>query len=695
MTMTRGLWLSLAFFGCSWACSPNGAADDGQAATGGTSSMTGGAQSSGGTSDTGGGGGLVGGGGAPGAGGIGNTGGTIAVGTGGTGGGVFVGDLALPVSPYIVVDQFGYLPDGEKLATIRDPDTGFDADEEFVPGATYALVDATTGFSVTTSAPTIWNDGAVDEVSGDRAWTFTFSTITTPGEYFVMDLDRQVRSYSFSISEDVYRTVLKHAVRVMYYQRSGPAKTAEHAGEGWTDGPSFVGPGQDLECRLYSDMNNAATERDLSGGWFDAGDLNKYTIWTAGYVQNLLRAFVENPEVWTDDYDIPESDNGIADILDEALFGLEFLGRLQESNGSVLSIVGAQGASPPSAATDPCRYGPASTSATLASAAAFATAARVLPEAGVASLDVIIDDSLERAESAWSWALDNPQVIFRNNEGDASGLGAGQQETDEYGRLAHKLDAAAQLYAVTGDEEYRTFFDANYSQLNLIATNGSVEPWHILGQDAALDYTNAEGATPSTVTAIHQAYLSGIQGNANLGAIAQDPYRTPLPAYTWGSNVIKAHMGNNFMNVISYGLDATAMDQMRKAAEGYVHYLHGVNPFSLVYLSNMYDYEAENCVNEIYHSWFADGSALWDRVGESTYGPPPGFLAGGPNPSYACGDTNYPECDPALLTPPLGQPPAKSYKDFNAGWPEGSWSISEPSNGYQVAYIRLLSKFVK
>lgn len=109
----------------------------------------------------------------------------------------------------------------------------------------------------------------------------------------------------------------------MYYQRSGPAKTAEHAGEGWTDGPSFVGPGQDLECRLYSDMSNAATERDLSGGWFDAGDLNKYTIWTADYVQNLLRAFAENPEVWTDDYDIPESGNGIADILDEALFGLE------------------------------------------------------------------------------------------------------------------------------------------------------------------------------------------------------------------------------------------------------------------------------------------------------------------------------------------------------------------------------------
>jgi len=43
----------------------------------------------------------------------------------------------------------------------------------------------------------------------------------------------------------------------------------------------------------------------------------------------------------------------------------------------------------------------------------------------------------------------------------------------------------------------------------------------------------------------------------------------------------------------------------------------------------------------------------------------------------------------------MGQPPQKSYKDFNSGWPLNSWTVSENSNGYQAAYIRLLSKFVK
>jgi len=38
--------------------------------------------------------------------------------------------------------------------------------------------------------------------------------------------------------------------------------------------------------------------------------------------------------------------------------------------------------------------------------------------------------------------------------------------------------------------------------------------------------------------------------------------------------------------------------------------------------------------------------------------------------------------------------PAKMYRDINHNWPINTWEITEPSNGYQVSYIRLLSKFV-
>ena len=142
----------------------------------------------------------------------------------------------------------------------------------------------------------------------------------------------------------------------------------------------------------------------------------------------------------------------------------------------------------------------------------------------------------------------------------------------------------------------------------------------------------------------------------------------------------------------------------RNAAETFIHYIHGVNPFSLVYLSNMYSYGGDNCANEFYHTWFSNGSAKWDRVGTSTYGPAPGFLTGGPNPSYnwdaccpgGCGSaSNNAVCNAENLTPPKGQPAQKSYKDFNTSWPLNSWEVTENSNGYQINYIRLLSKFVQ
>jgi hypothetical protein len=636
------------------------------------------------------------------------TAGTGTAGGGGAGGAGGSGGATPPVSAFIVVDQFGYLPDGEKIAVIRDPQTGFDASSAFTPGVTYALVSASTGTRALTAAPSAWNGGATDSSSGDKAWWFTFTSVTTPGDYYVLDVDHNVRSYTFTISDQIYRDVLKQAVRMLFYQRAGQVKDATHAGAGWADGAAFVGALQDHNCRLFSDKNNAATERDVWGGWFDAGDYNKYTSWTASYVETLLRAYAENPTIWTDDYNIPESGNGIPDVLDEAKWGLDYLARLQGSDGSMLSIVGEPSASPPSSATGQSLYGPANTSATLAGAAAFAAAARILKLPGIAALNTAADGYLTRAKNAWTWAVANPAVIFKNNDSasGSSGLGAGQQETDDYGRLVDKLDAAVQLFAVTGDATYKTFVDANYNQTHFITYGNYVSPWNTQELDAVLDYADTTGATPATVTAIRSAYLTGAKSSGQLGAITsnQDPYLAYLQSYVWGSNSTKAQMGNSFAAVVVHKLDSTSNADMTRAASRYVHYIHGTNPLSMVYLTNMYDHGAENCANEIFHTWFTDGSALWDRVGTSTYGPAPGYMPGGPNPGYTwdsccpsgCGGAaNNAICTSMSISPPENQPSQKSYKDFNTAWPLDSWSVTEPDDGYQVAYIRMLSKFVR
>ncbi|MEI9938884.1 MAG: glycoside hydrolase family 9 protein [Pseudomonadota bacterium] len=609
-----------------------------------------------------------------------------------------------PLSKFIVVDQFGYLPESEKIAVVRDPQTGFDMDDAFTPGASFALIDARTGTAAFSAAVMPWNAGATDGSSGDKAWWFDFSSISQPGTYYVLDTEHNVRSDVFDISASVYREVLKRAVRTFFYQRVGQAKEAKWAGASWADTASHVGPGQDHECRAFATKTDATSAKDLWGGWYDAGDFNKYTNWTATYVVTLLRAYLENKVVWGDDYEIPESGNGIPDVLDEAKWGLDYLTRLQNSDGSVLSIVGEASGSPPSAAKDPSYYGPASTSATLSTAGAYALGATVLGSLGNAELSTYASDLQSRALKAWTWAEANPSVIFKNNDSasGSSGLGAGQQEVnDDFGRSMKKLETAVYLYQLTKDEQYKSFFDANYQLVQLIAT-GSASVWDTAAQEALLYYTTVEGATDSIKSAILKSYAAGMDGDQNFKAHEgnKDPYLAYMKDYTWGSNSTKSFYGSMFYDMLTYGVDASKDVESRRAAERYVHYIHGVNPLGFVYLSNMFDYGAATGVTTFYHTWFAHGSALWEKVGASTYGPAPGFLTGGPNPGYAVdgccpGGCSGLSCDSEPLSPPMGQPAQKSYKDFNTNWPLDSWSVTENSDGYQVAYIRLLSKFVK
>jgi hypothetical protein len=453
---------------------------------------------------------------------------------------------------------------------------------------------------------------------------------------------------------------------------------------------------------LFSAPNDAATERDVSGGWYDAGDLNKYTNWAAEYVVDLLRAYRERPEIWSDDYDLPESGNGVPDLLDEVKWGLDWLVKMQNDDGSLLSIVGLDSASPPSAADGPSRYGSPSTSATLSGASAFAFGAKVFGDLG-GSHSAYAGDLATRAERAWQFADANPNVTFRNNDSanGSSGLGAGQQEVDDAGRRNKKLVAACHLFELTEDAVYRTYFDQTYTQTSFISS-GYTYGWEEFLQEALLHYTTLPGATPAVVSDILDTYRAGVLGGDNLPAHrnAIDPYRAPLQTYTWGSNSMKARVGLVLHSFVKYGLDGASEDEVLVAAESFLHYLHGVNPLGLVYLTNMGEFGAERSANEIFHTWFAHGSAMWDSAADSTYGPPPGFLAGGPNPSYDwdgccpndCGAGN--ECGAAAPSPPEGQPPQKAYRDFNDGWPLNSWSVTENSNGYQSAYIRLLSKFV-
>ncbi len=597
------------------------------------------------------------------------------------------------IDNHIKVDQFGYTPDAQKIAVISNPITGFNAGDSFTAGSTYQIRDWDSDAVVFSAAPTAWNNGETHSQSGDKVWWFDFSTVTEAGSYYVFDVTNQVGSGRFEIAEDVYTEVLKAAVRTFFYQRCNFAKEAPYAETGWTDAASFVGTEQDGDCRLVSNPS-PSTSKDLTGGWFDAGDYNKYINFADGVVHDLLSAYEENSAIWTDNFNIPESNNGVPDILDELKWELDWFLKMQEESGAVLHKISSTNfntSSPPSTDTEVRRYAPATASATISACGAFAHAAIVYQSLDDTDMQAYGDVLEAAALNAWNWLQLNSEQIpsSYNNSGFVNAVA----EDTPYQQTANRIAAAVYLYALTDDTSYRTYFDDNWPELHLYQW-WFAYPFEDEFQDPALYYTTLDGATPAIVNEVLERYgVSVEQSDVNLPTFtnSDDAYRAFLTDnnHVWGSNGVKSVKGSVFYNMIQYGIDSSNETNYRNAAMGYLHYIHGVNPLGLVYLSNMGSYGAENSVTEFYHAWFTNGSSLWDKVDVSTYGPAPGFLTGGVNPSFAP-DASY----GGIISPPQNQPVLKSYKDWNTSYPENSWEITENSITYQSAYIKLLSKFV-
>jgi hypothetical protein len=613
------------------------------------------------------------------------------------------------VSEFIVVDQFGYRPDSQKIAVIRNPVRGIDADLSFAPGGVYQVINEANGSVVFEGAPV--HKFADDVNSGDEIWWFDFSSVTGTGRYHVLDTDRNARSPSFNIAEDVYNEVLKHAVRMFYYQRAGFEKEAQYTGAGWADGASHAGAGQDGQARFFHDPDNADLELDLRGGWYDAGDYNKYTPWTARYIEDMLNAYRENPDVFFDDYNIPESGNGIPDIIDEARWGMDYLLRLQYDDGSMVSVVGLAHESPPSAATGRTYYGRVNTTSAYSAARAFALGAVVFAQWDEAYAGIL----KTAAEKAWTWAEANPDVLYQNNSADydSRGLAAGGQEieNDSTGaRTENRLYAALYMYEMTGDKAFLKIFEDNYKRLPLYLWWGFMDHYRTSQHLLYFMYMNLPDADPEIIADIINGERGGMIAGFNspddfAGKLGACGYRAFLNDYPWGSNRAKSEMGLTFYLWDKYNMEPDKATDFIAAAEGYLHYIHGVNPFGMVYLTNMNDFGSTKSLTSIYHDWFRNGSPLWCTVGVSTYGPAPGFLSGGANQNY-----NVQSGFPARLggyTPTdeemelgtyiqeylAGSPPMKMYMDINHSWPINTWETTEPSCGYQMAYIRLLSKF--
>ena len=367
---------------------------------------------------------------------------------------------AIRFDAHILVDQFGYRPADPKVAVIRDPQVGYDHADQITPGPQYEVRRAEDGTVSLSGAITPWNGGAREASSGDIGWWFDFSSVNQPGVYFIYDPSRNVRSAVFRIDEMVYRDVLKAAMRTYFYQRSGFAKQRPYADACWTDALSYAGSNQDLQAHDITDRNNRGKIRNLSGGWFDAGDTNKYVTFANGAVHQLLTAYQTTPSVFTDDYRIPESGNGIPDILDEIRWELDWVGRMQYPDGSVAlkvgDIINTKGGAP-STDDSPRYYVPACTSSTIAAAGMFAHAAYVFKDLGPLAADA--HSFRGRAVAAWK----NYQAsAVKQTTCDSGEIRSSKADWSEMDQAQEAVVAAVYLFALTGDQVYGDYVKSHY-----------------------------------------------------------------------------------------------------------------------------------------------------------------------------------------------------------------------------------------
>ncbi len=578
------------------------------------------------------------------------------------------------VEPYVIsqirVDQFGYRPTDTKVAVIADPIEGFDSAIEFTPGDLLQVrrwADDSVAFE---AGPSAWSDGATHTQSGDRGWWFDFSELEEPGSYYIIDPSNNTATGRFEIGDDVYDEVLDAALRALWFNRLGTPHPAELAGP-WADEAAYLGPGQDSEARWIDDRDDPDATRDLSGGWADAGDTNKYVTFAAEPVHQLLTALARHPEVFGDSVGIPESGNGLPDVLDEVLWEIEWIERMQEDDGGVLTKVGVTTydtpPGPPSESTLPRFYEEECSSSTIVAAAMFAHTALVL--ASTPSLDATAERLLDRAVAAWDWYQDAPQ----REDCDSQEIKAGDADLSAARQDGAEVVAAVYLYDLTGNDRYHTVVREGLWGTMPFNDDGfgRYAPHE---SDALLHYRSMTGADASTVDAIDERIDVLVGGSSTYGF---DPsaslYRSFMPddQYHWGSNRVKANIG-------SANLAISDIPGGTERAQAHLHYFHGLNPLDTVYLSNMDEFGADHSVGQLFHYWFGAQSEFNMDDG-SEIGAAPGYVVGGPNWWYS-----------GQEAPPASQPPMKSYLDSNGLGSEPLWEVSEPAIYYQAAYIHLL-----
>ena len=483
-----------------------------------------------------------------------------------------------------------------------------------------------------------------DASSGDNVALVNLG-ILPEGEYNLISgaCERKI-----TVSDKAYDAVTGALIKGLYYQRCGCGLKEEHAG-------IYAHPAcHTAECTEWEDRS---IKKKVLGGWHDAGDYGKYVGPGAVTVAHMLYAYRLFPEGCTDNLNIPESGNGVPDILNEARWELEWLLKMQKDDGSFYHKLTKDHFAPfimPETDTDPEYLIPASHCATEAAIACLALGSRIYKE-----FDADFSEKmLAAALKGWEWVEKNPEF--------KPFMGPREVRTGGYGDLSDKDErfwAACELFACTGDEKYKEAAEKTYELAKDPKEAEKIremipEPMRRFFDriKPGLDLTQYGWMDVSGLGSVCCLFEIGEKGGSILydevkriflektGKLPEickaSGYGTALKEdqYVWGS--ILSIMGNAMSMILNRML--TGSDEMLECAANQFNYALGLNALDISFVTGF----GERRVMNIHHR--PSGS---DNIEE----PVPGLISGGPNSKM-----NFPDTKEKLGE---GTPPAKCFLD--------------------------------
>ena len=611
----------------------------------------------------------------------------------------------------LTVNQLGYFPALEKRATIL-----------VEKGAAPVSWEVTGPENLSgTASATIYDEGA-----WEYAQIIDFSKITTPGEY---TLTAGGKSVKFTVGNDIYGNLLGDSLNYYYLNRSGidieeqyiqnagqnDSKSALTRKAGHKPDEAYI---TDEWVFLYTEKTNAEIKsryssngtKDVSGGWYDAGDYGKYVVNGGVSMWTLANAYERNPEKFKEGADfinIPESGNGTPDILDELKWEADFFMKMTRDDGmvyhkmhdykwtalGVMPYDTSEGDEKVQTTVFPTRIiKPVTYAATLNSAAALAQLARLLEKAGDSSAATYKAAAIKNYKAAKDLYVSNYGSIYAEAK-DAAELKDGKysyfapldhnkgggpygdtQVTDEF------YWAACELYLTTGDAEYyddlKAYPEAFTVTTNLVGGENKGSPtsftWGTLASLGTMSLAyNKDKISADEYKKLEQSLQEA--GDFYLKVEKESAYGTAYPGHTYDTTVTDIiddsasersvtltggyEWGSNSMvinNALVMGVayDVTKDVKYLSGATTAMGYIFGNNVLENSYVTG---YGTNTTQYPHHRYWCPQMKAGWPYA-------PNGCLSGGPN-----SDMNDPLIQGAGYK--IGElAPMKCYLDKNDAW---------------------------